>query len=195
VQKAQQVGVELWQECELLGFEEGERIKVYTSKGKVEADFLIGADGFYSKTADLLGYKKKKFFRSLEFQCLTNLKEGVRIDVGLVEKGYAWVFPTNAGITSTGKENLLELLKDYSAKLGLKVEGKVHGWHIPYLENKKDFHAGRGRILLVGDASNLVDPLSGEGIYYALWGAKNAVQAILNCPNNPGGSISDFQSP
>jgi geranylgeranyl reductase family protein len=185
VQKAQQVGVELWQECELLGFEEGERIKVYTSKGEVEADFLIGADGFYSKTAYLLGYKKKKFFRSLEFQCLTNLKEGVRIDVGLVEKGYAWVFPTNVGIASTGKENLLELLRDYSTKLGLKVEGKVYGWHIPYLENKKDFHAGRGRILLVGDASNSVDPLLGEGIYYALWGAKNAVRAILNCPNNP----------
>lgn len=62
VQKAQQVGVELWQECELLGFEEGERIKVYTSKGEVEADFLIGADGFYSKTAYLLGYKKKNSF-------------------------------------------------------------------------------------------------------------------------------------
>jgi len=57
VQNAQQVGVELWQECELLGFEERERIKVYTSKGEVEADFLIGADRFYSKTADLLGYK------------------------------------------------------------------------------------------------------------------------------------------
>jgi hypothetical protein len=38
------------------------------------------------------------------------------------------------------------------------VEGKVYGWHIPYLENKRDFHAGRGRILLVGDASNSVDP-------------------------------------
>jgi flavin-dependent dehydrogenase len=104
---------------------------------------------------------------------------------GLWKRGYAWVFPTNVGIASTGKENLLELLRDYSTKLGLKVEGKVYGWHIPYLENKKDFHAGRGRILLVGDASNSVDPLLGEGIYYALWGAKNAVRAILNCPNNP----------
>lgn len=106
MQNAQRVGVELWQECELLGFEEGERIKVYTSKGEVKADFLIGADRFYSKTADLLGYKKKKFFRSLEFQCLTNIKEGVRIDVGLVEKGYAWVFPPMRVLLPQGKKTL-----------------------------------------------------------------------------------------
>ncbi len=185
VEKAQQVGAELWQECELLGFEEGERIKVFTSKGKVEVSFLIGADGFYSKTAQLLGYKKEKFFRSLEFARPTELKEGVRIDVGLVERGYGWVFPTNVGVASTGKENLLEVLKAYSGKLGIKVEGKVYGWQIPFLESKRDFHIGKGKILLVGDASNSVDPLLGEGIYYALLGAKTAVQAIVKCPNNP----------
>jgi flavin-dependent dehydrogenase len=37
----------------------------------------------------------------------------------------------------------------------------------------------RGRVLLVGDAAGLVDPLSGDGIYEAFVSAKLAAEAIL----------------
>jgi flavin-dependent dehydrogenase len=39
--------------------------------------------------------------------------------------------------------------------------------------------AARGRVLLVGDAAGLVDPLSGDGIYEAFVSAKLAADAIL----------------
>ena len=39
--------------------------------------------------------------------------------------------------------------------------------------------AARGRVLLVGDAAGLVDPLSGDGIYEAFVSAKLAAQAVL----------------
>jgi flavin-dependent dehydrogenase len=39
--------------------------------------------------------------------------------------------------------------------------------------------AGRGPVLLVGDAAGLVDPLSGDGIYEALLSARLAADAIL----------------
>jgi flavin-dependent dehydrogenase len=39
--------------------------------------------------------------------------------------------------------------------------------------------AARGRVLLVGDAAGLVDPLSGDGIYEAFVSAKLAAEAIL----------------
>ena len=39
--------------------------------------------------------------------------------------------------------------------------------------------AARGRILLVGDAAGLVDPLSGDGIYEAFVSARLAADAIL----------------
>jgi flavin-dependent dehydrogenase len=37
----------------------------------------------------------------------------------------------------------------------------------------------RGRVLLVGDAAGLVDPLSGDGIYEAFVSARLAAEAIL----------------
>jgi flavin-dependent dehydrogenase len=39
--------------------------------------------------------------------------------------------------------------------------------------------AARGRVLLVGDAAGLVDPLSGDGIYEAFVSARLAADAIL----------------
>jgi len=185
VKKALEAGAEVWDGCEFLGFNEGKRMEILTSMGKVEAEFLIGADGFYSKVAKALGYKKDKFFRSLEFFSETGLDQEVRIDVGLVERGYAWVFPNSVGIASAGKDELLEILKVYTKRLGLKESSRIHGWHIPFLEKEKDFHSGSGKVLLVGDASNCVDPLLGEGIYYALYGAVLAVRAIITNPSNP----------
>jgi flavin-dependent dehydrogenase len=39
--------------------------------------------------------------------------------------------------------------------------------------------AARGRVLLVGDAAGLVDPLSGDGMYEAFVSARLAAEAIL----------------
>ncbi|WP_448587552.1 geranylgeranyl reductase family protein [Thermocrinis sp.] len=194
VEKAVEAGAELWERCEFLGLEMGNPISISTSKGKVEADFLIGADGFYSKVAKALGYKKDKFFRSLEFLSETGLERGVRIDIGLVQRGYAWVFPTSVGVTSSGKENLLEVLKNYAKRLGLK-ETRIHGWHIPFVEREEDFQCGKGRVLLVGDASNAVDPLLGEGIYYGILGALLVSKAILNNPLNPSWEYRQLSKP
>jgi flavin-dependent dehydrogenase len=35
----------------------------------------------------------------------------------------------------------------------------------------------------VGDAASLVDPISGEGIYYALYSGYNAALSIISCIN------------
>ncbi|WP_448584251.1 geranylgeranyl reductase family protein [Thermocrinis sp.] len=195
VKKALEAGAEVWDGCEFLGFNRGKAIEVLTSRGKVEAEFLIGADGFYSKVAKALGYKKDRFFRSLEFFSETGLDQEVRIDIGLVEKGYAWVFPNSVGIASAGTDELLNILRVYTKRLGLKEKPKIHGWHIPFLEREKDFHKGVGNILLVGDASNCVDPLLGEGIYYAVYGAALATKAILTNPSNPALEYEKLSKP
>src|SRR4030095_17212947 len=43
---------------------------------------------------------------------------------------------------------------------------------------------GRGRVLLAGDAASLVNPLSGEGIYYALASGRLAARAALTEPDD-----------
>ncbi len=188
VQKALEVGAELLID-EFIGFEkEGRQYKVYTSKGSLYTDYLIGADGFHSKTAKLLGYKKRKFFRSLELFTDGSLKDKVLIEIGWVSRGYLWVFPhgegISVGIATTGRENLLEILKSYT--LSKKINFKhPKGWHIPFPERKEDIQIGKQRILLVGDSANMTDPLLGEGIYYALWAGELLSKAIAQNPSEP----------
>ena len=184
-EKALEEGAQLWEETEFMGFSEGKTLEIFTSRGNLKADFLIGADGFYTKVGRQLGYKKKIFFRSVELPAEGDIGDKVVIDIGLVSRGYAWVFPKgnllNVGIASTGRENLGELIGGYIRNHSLvkpKVTGKPRGWMIPFCTKYEDLQLGRGRVLLVGDAANMVDPLLGEGIYYAVKGAKLLVKAL-----------------
>lgn len=186
-------GADVWEETEFISFSENGSIEVKTNKGKVKTDFLIGADGFYSKVARALGYEKRKFYRSIELLCEGVMDfNSVIIELGLVQRGYLWIFPKgellNVGIASTGKENLLKIAYAYLMKqkiISVDSIGKPRGWFIPFAEGEKDLHLGRDRILLVGDAGNFVDPLLGEGIYYAWLSGKSAAEAIVNEPVNP----------
>ncbi|MCS7284145.1 MAG: geranylgeranyl reductase family protein [Hydrogenobacter thermophilus] len=190
LEKAQEEGVEVLQECEVLSIEANSgKCKVITSKGSFYADFLVGADGFYSTVAKALGYKKSKFFKSLEFFTFGDLVEKVIIDIGWVKRGYAWVFPKgdrlSVGIACREGGDLSKNLFEYAKTRGIKIDGRVYGWHIPYMERERDVFYGAGRVLLVGDAANLTDPLLGEGIYYAVLSGKLAVQAIAESPSEP----------
>ena len=198
-EEATRKGALLWDENPFSGYEIDGKIKVKTSKGYVEADFLVGADGFYTKVGKQLGYEKRKFFRSVEFWAEGELREEVIIDIGLVSRGYGWVFPKgdriSIGIATTGKENLRKVLTEYikGHKLlpQMRLES-VKGWMIPYITEPSDANLGRGRILLTGDSANLVDPLLGEGIYYALQSGLLCARSILERPNDPVSVYSKY---
>jgi flavin-dependent dehydrogenase len=68
--------------------------------------------------------------------------------------------------------------------------GKVIGHLLPsfYDERQK---VSQGRVLLVGDAAHLMDPLQGEGIYYAVRSGMLAAEAILEWKKE-GTAPSDF---
>ncbi|MCX7990041.1 MAG: geranylgeranyl reductase family protein [Aquificaceae bacterium] len=188
VKKAQEKGVELV-EAEFLGFEdEGGGYKVFSSKGSFRTEFVVGADGVRSRTAKLLGFKRKSSYRSLEFFTEGRLEEEVLIEIGWVKRGYLWLFPkgdgVSLGVATTGEEDLLKILGAYSSLRGLKYR-HPKGWHIPFLEKEGDITLGKGRVLLVGDAAGMADPLLGEGIYYALLAGKLLSEAVLKEPSEP----------
>ena len=64
------------------------------------------------------------------------------------------------------------------AKFGISLDGiTLHGHPLPiYIRSER---LNTARSLLVGDAAGLMDPLSGEGIRYAVKSARLAVEAII----------------
>jgi flavin-dependent dehydrogenase len=73
---------------------------------------------------------------------------------------------------------LREIFRKYTTELGIDVEGAPqHGHTLPIYMRHEPLH--EGRVLLVGDAAGLVDPLTGEGIRRAVDSGKFAAEAVL----------------
>ncbi len=107
------------------------------------------------------------------------------IELGVVPGGYGWVFPkadhANLGVGGWGTEG--PRLRDHLARLA-RAHGvdpgdlsDVKGHRLPM--RRLGTAARSGRVLLVGDAAGLVDPLSGDGIYEAFTSGRLAAEAIL----------------
>ena len=103
-------------------------------------------------------------------------------------EGYIWVFPRcghlSVGICGKGEPaaSLRRRLETYMDQKEFKREGATFYSHLlPSLETtawQANRVSGSGW-MAVGDAAGLVDPITGEGLYYAIRSADLAVQALL----------------
>jgi len=106
--------------------------------------------------------------------------------------GYGWLFPKgdhiNIGVgafaPSDGmpsadlKQVTRTLLHEYALrKLGVSTLEHITGQHLGMGGHT---YVPRGRVLLVGDAAGLVDPLTGEGIHSAIVSGQAAAAALLS---------------
>jgi geranylgeranyl reductase family protein len=160
---------------------------------RVGAGVLVGADGANGVVARSVGLGGQ-IVRGVALE--GNVRWGVVdadryrgravVELGVVPGGYGWVFPkgdhANIGVGGWGTEGPrlrthLERLAN-AHDVGIDTLTDVKGHRLPM--RPLGTAASAGRILLVGDAAGLVDPLSGDGIYEAFVSAKLAAQAILD---------------
>jgi geranylgeranyl reductase family protein len=192
--KARRVGVEI-HECEsALNFRQSaDGVEVLTDRGRYRAKALIGADGANSLVAQRL-FPKRKLRRlpALESELNTGAipsypgERTALIDIGAISQGYAWIFPKKgrlsigiAGRTVSPKENLQSFLRTDTGLAEFRVP-PPYGHPLPlYAAGDSAASLVHGRALLVGDAGHLVDPLFGEGIYYAVRSGQMAAASIL----------------
>jgi geranylgeranyl reductase family protein len=165
----------------------------------LSAPFAIAADGNYSTTRRLLSpdappvLGEWSAFRQY-FSGVDDPRLWVLFERDLLP-GYAWVFPlpngrANVGFATprrpgiTGKvlaATWRELLRRPSVRavLGPRAEpiGTHRAWPIPSHLDVERLTAGR--VLFVGDAAGVVDPMTGEGIAQALETGVLAAEAVI----------------
>jgi len=106
---------------------------------------------------------------------------------------YVWSFPTGTGVANVGYGLLRSRFHGDRAELHRRLHhllpeadpdpASLRAHHLPFSSFRPP--PGRGRVLLAGDAASLVNPLSGEGIYYALASGRLAARAALTAPGEP----------
>ena len=153
----------------------------------LSAPLMIGADGVNSFVARHLFGKafdahQIGFALEVEAQGLPP-DLPLRIDFGAAHWGYGWQFPksdsTTIGIGGiyARNPNMRDDMQAYLAQLGITDAPKVKGQYLPFGVPRKV--PGQANVLLAGDAAGLVDPITGEGIAFALQSGQMAAQAAL----------------
>ena len=189
---AHQAGATVFASCALEGLHETpEAITVETTRGTFSARWVVAADGAVSRTAQLAGWPPNRhLIPALEAEIevdsgtFERFAGIARFDFEIVPVGYAWVFP-KASHLSVGclsfapGPRLKRGLDDYLARLQIDptTAREEHGFVIPVAPRSR--RLGRGRILLVGDAAGLADPVTCEGISTALASGRLAARSIL----------------
>lgn len=189
LERAERAGAAI-EQTRVLGIEQQDRgWRLRTRHGTAEADFLIVATGARNPlrevgtqlsagdTMSTAGYFVPGARERIDIQFLPNLE------------GYIWVFPRcghlSVGIGAKGEpaQALRARLEGYMDRQGISRKDAVFYSHtLPSLATpswSRNRVSGRGW-LAVGDAGGLVDPITGEGLYYAIRSGDLASQVVLN---------------
>ena len=156
---------------------------------EVAADVVVGADGANGTTARSLGLGGP-ITHGVAFEGNAPFDERYRslavIELGTIPGGYGWIFPkgdhVNVGVGGWESEGprLRGHLAELCGRHGIDEDTleSVRGHRLPL--RRTGFVPARGRVLLVGDAAGLVDPLTGDGMYEAFVSARLAAEAALD---------------
>ncbi|WP_372677484.1 geranylgeranyl reductase family protein [Desulfosarcina sp.] len=168
--------------------ESGRRVALVADGRMIRARFLIGADGAYSRVRRLTG-RFARFRPGFAVEGLVDRAPPSDLDMGFdfsrVAGGYGWVFPKaehiNIGLYTLRSDVRItrQDLVDYAdRRIGGPAPTRITGF--PLGMGGWRYRPGRGRVLLVGDAAGLVDPLLGEGLYHAITSGQKAASAVAD---------------
>jgi geranylgeranyl reductase family protein len=180
-------------------------VTIYSKNGQnIQADYLIAADGALGKSALRLGLDTGASNGMAIDATVEMTSEAFLAQRGMatfnyncVPYGYGWIFPKNGylscGVSAWRKpfptvETLYGFLhRSLSQKQIRSVQAKAHP--VPFYNGHH--RLSTPRTCLVGDAARLVDPITGEGIRFALLSGAMAAEAVLTagrsrCANTEG---------
>jgi len=186
------------------------RRQITTMKGRVlRAKFVIGADGVNSVIRRSLPsdrFDKSSWqsglataFESYVSQADPKAPSRSSIDhpaivFDFVNWGYCWIFPNSSrlvvgmgGLNKANRGRFRSSFRDFASAFDLSGRlGEIGAHPVPY-GNFLSTPAYQD-VLLAGDAAGFVDPITGEGIFYAQRSAELAARAIRQTISDGGTS-------
>ncbi len=185
---AERKGAKLNLNSEFLKFErrDGKLILHIKQQGKVkkiEADFLIGADGFFSQVSKELG-NSRDFIPCIQANMAYESNAGA-MDIFFSSdyKGlFAWIVPKNANTAEVGlgcKEKPTEKFREFLKKR--KINGKILS-HTggPISRYNPSNKIANGNVFLIGEAASFVKSSTLGGIIPSLNSAKAIANSLIN---------------
>ena len=149
--------------------------------GELDARFVVGADGAHSVVRRELGMKPGPVALAIRGYAPTpparTASQVIAYGPGR-QPSYAWSFDRGDGWSNVGYGEQLttdrprptraDLLAQLEALLPGASDGGESWWghHLPL--SGWTWRPQAGRVMLAGDAAGLINPMTGEGIYYAV---------------------------
>ena len=185
-ERAVEAGVTFRQREHIRSIERGsDHITVHADGRTYRGRVLVVADGANGVVAKMAGIRTD-FLRGIALEGNISPKgvfpatweKTMGIDLGDLQGGYGWVFPKGdhlniglGGWKHVGPRLRRELARSIESYcLDPTDLWGVRGHYLPIRHNASKL--ADGNVLLVGDAAGVLDPLTGEGIYGALWTGK-----------------------
>ncbi len=181
--RARELGTQVYEETTVTALTSSNGWTIETARGATfTAQTLVGADGRNSTVARLCNWLPRPVRERVALQAHIALPAGFgnRVVLQFLPEGYSGQAPVNhdeLNLCLVSNPSKLPALRHWAEKqFGLQQD---HQWHTITPLTRAALSPARDKLFLVGDAARVVEPFTGEGIYYALRSAELAAQAVV----------------
>jgi geranylgeranyl reductase family protein len=163
--------------------------RVTTNNEVIRSKFLVAADGRNSSVARLLAEYPKTRTDRVAFQTHFWDDAEPHVTLQLCQYGYLGLATIGEGLTNLclvcRPEDAEQFRQEATRKFGLPPE---HRWQSITPLTRRSIQTQHLNLMYIGDAARVVEPLTGEGILYALQSGMLAADAIST-------AVSDSSDP
>lgn len=181
---------------------------VRTKDNQFRCKYVIGGDGANSTTRKCVGAPRfERVSVAVEREiaappaAIQTWRDTVALDFGSLSSGYAWIFPKakNFSAGAYGPQGVARELSPYYDQVIDHYQDRLAGTQ-PYLALGHPLpirvpgeRIVFARTILAGDAGGLIEPLTGEGIYYAIRSAQIAAETVSDALRGGPGILTKYQ--
>src|SRR5437667_2628451 len=182
LRRARELGAHVREGTTVTALANGGSWKIQTATAETfSAQTLIGADGRNSTVARLSSLLPQPTRERVALQAHIPLPRdfGNRVVLQFLIEGYSGQAPVNEtelNLCLVGKPSTISTLRDWASRQ-FQLPGD-QPWRTVTPLTRSSLPCARGNLFFVGDAARVVEPFTGEGIYYALRSGELAANTV-----------------